>query len=99
MLAVEMANRRSQSRWKAFLLRPKQRGSSGVEFVLCDDHAGLKKAIPGVPTEALWQRCYVCFLRNAPDDVRRKADEAISREARQGRPACDEIASSLRSSQ
>ena len=32
-LAVEMANRESQSSWKEFLLRLKERGLSGVEFV------------------------------------------------------------------
>jgi transposase-like protein len=45
VLAVEMANRESQSSWKEFLLRLKERGLSGVEFVVSDDHAGLKKAI------------------------------------------------------
>jgi transposase-like protein len=44
--AVEMAKKReSQSSWKEFLLRLKERGLSGVEFVVSDDHAGLKKAI------------------------------------------------------
>jgi transposase-like protein len=33
VLAVEMANRESQSSWKEFLLRLKERGLSGVEFV------------------------------------------------------------------
>jgi hypothetical protein len=33
------------SSWKEFLLRLKERGLSGVEFVVSDDHAGLKKAI------------------------------------------------------
>lgn len=50
VLAVEMANRESQSSWKDFLLRLKERGLSGVEFVVSDDHAGLKKAIAVVLT-------------------------------------------------
>jgi len=45
VLAVDLANRESQGSWKDFLLRLKQRGLSGVEFVVSDDHAGLKKAI------------------------------------------------------
>lgn len=44
ILAVEMANRESQSSWKDFLLRLKERGLSGVEFVVSDDHAGLKES-------------------------------------------------------
>ena len=82
VLAVEMANRESQSSWKDFLLRLKERGLSGVEFVVSDDHAGLKKAIAVVLTEAAWQRCYVHFLRNALDDLPRKADDDCLQELR-----------------
>lgn len=82
VLAVEMANRESQSSWKEFLLRLKERGLSGVEFVVSDDHAGLKKAIFEVLTEAAWQRCYVHFLRNALDYLPRKADDDCLQELR-----------------
>jgi Transposase, Mutator family len=44
-LAVELANRESRSSWRDFLLELRQRGLSGVEFVVSDDHAGLKQAI------------------------------------------------------
>lgn len=82
VLAVETANRESQSSWKDFLLRLKERGLSGVEFVVSDDHAGLKKAISEVLTEAAWQRCYVHFLRNALDYLPRKADDDCLQELR-----------------
>ncbi|HRP75375.1 MAG TPA: IS256 family transposase [Rhodocyclaceae bacterium] len=82
VLAVETANRESQSSWKEFLLRLKERGLSGVEFVVSDDHAGLKKAISEVLTEAAWQRCYVHFLRNALDYLPRKADDDCLQELR-----------------
>lgn len=82
VLAVETANRESQSSWKEFLLRLKERGLSGVEFVVSDDHAGLKKAIGEVLTEAAWQRCYVHFLRNALDYLPRKADDDCLQELR-----------------
>ena len=82
VLAVEMANRESQSNWKDFLLRLKERGLSGVEFVVSDDHAGLRKAISVVLTEAAWQRCYVHFLRNALDYLPRKADDDCLQELR-----------------
>jgi putative transposase len=35
-----------------------------VELVISDDRPDLRKAIAGVFTEAVWQRCYVQFLRN-----------------------------------
>ena len=82
VLAVETANRESQSSWKTFLTRLKQRGLHGVEFVVSDDHAGLRKAIEEVLTEAAWQRCYVHFLRNALDYLPRKADDDCLQELR-----------------
>ena len=82
VLAVELANRESQGSWKEFLLRLKERGLSCVEFVVSDDHAGLKKAIREVLTEAAWQRCYVHFLRNALDYLPRKADDDCLQELR-----------------
>ncbi|KIG05175.1 IS256 family transposase [Caballeronia concitans] len=82
VLAVELANRESQSSWKEFLLGLKKRGLSGVEFVASDDHAGLKKAIGEVLPEAAWQRCYVHFLRNALDYLPRKADDDCLQELR-----------------
>jgi putative transposase len=82
ILAVELANRESRSSWRDFLLELRQRGLSGVEFVVSDDHAGLKQAIVEVLPEAAWQRCYVHFLRNALDYVPRKVDDDCLRELR-----------------
>jgi putative transposase len=75
VLAVELANRESQSSWKEFVLGLKQRGLQGVELVISDDHAGLRAAIQEMLPEAAWQRCYVHFLRNALDHLPRKADD------------------------
>ena len=82
ILGVEMANRESASSWKDFLLGLKQRGLRGIEMVVSDDHAGLRKAIAEVIPEACWQRCYVHFLRNALDHLPRKADDECMRELR-----------------
>ncbi len=75
MLAVEMANRESQSSWKEFLLKLQERGFRGVVMVVSDNHAALKRAIGEVLPAAIWQRCYVHFLRNALDHLPRKADD------------------------
>jgi putative transposase len=82
VLAVELANRESQSSWREFCLALKERGLHGVELVISDDHAGLRKAIAEVFTEAVWQRCYVHFLRNALDYLPRKADNDCLTELR-----------------
>ena len=75
VLSVDLANRESASSWKDFLQALKDRGLKGVEFVVSDDHPGLKKAVAEVLSGAFWQRCYVHFLRNALDYVPRKVDD------------------------
>ena len=82
VLAVELAHRETASSWKSFLLGLRDRGLGGVEFVVSDDHAGLKRAIAEVLPEAAWQRCYVHFLRNARDHLPRKADDDCLQELR-----------------
>lgn len=82
VLAVELANRESASSWKEFLVRIRERGLRGVEFVASDDHPGLKRAIAEVVPESAWQRCYVHFLRNALDHLPRKADDDCLTELR-----------------
>ena len=75
VLAVELASRESLSSWRELLAGLRGRSLHGVEFVVSDDHAGLRKAIQETLPEAVWQRCYVHFLRNALDYLPRKADD------------------------
>lgn len=75
VLGVDLASRESRSSWRDFLISLKERGLSGVEFVVSDNHEGLKKAIAEILPEAFWQRCYVHFLRNAVDHLPRKKDD------------------------
>ena len=82
VLGVDLAHRESASSWKEFLQRLKQRGLHGVEFVVSDDHDGLKKAVREMLPNAAWQRCYVHFLRNALDYLPRKADDDCLQELR-----------------
>jgi putative transposase len=78
ILAVEMANRESRSSWKDFLVQMTARGLHGVEFIVADDHAGLRAAIREVVPQAAYQRCYVHFLRNALDHLPKKhADDCL----------------------
>jgi putative transposase len=82
VLAVELANRESRSSWKDFLQGLKRRGLFGIEFAVSDDHPGLKLAIREILPEAVWQRCYVHFLRSALDYVPRKVDDDCLQELR-----------------
>lgn len=82
VLGVELACRESASSWREFLVSLKQRGLQGVEFVVSDHHEGLRQAIAQILPEAVWQRCYVHFLRNALDHLPRKADDDCLKELR-----------------
>ena len=82
IIGVELANRESITSWREFLLGLKARGLRGVQMVVSDDHAGLKRAVAEVMTEAVWQRCYVHFLRNALDYLPRKGGEECLTELR-----------------
>lgn len=67
VLAVELANRESNSSWKEFLAKLLKRHLLGVKLIISDDHAGLRSAIKELFCGVAWQRCYVHFLRNALD--------------------------------
>ena len=82
VLGVELANRESVTSWKDFLVALKARGLDGVEFVVSDDHEGLKRAIRETLPAAAWQRCYVHFLRNALDHLPRRAGDDCLQELR-----------------
>jgi len=82
VLAVALANRESRSRWRDFLLGLKGRGLHGVEFVVADDHAGLRAALREVLAAAAYQRCYVHFLRTALDNLPRRVDDDCRQELR-----------------
>lgn len=81
-LGVELAGRETQTSWREFLLALRERGLHGVEFVVSDDHAGLRRALREVLSEVAWQRCYVHFLRNALDHLPRKRDDDCLQELR-----------------
>ena len=82
VLGVELSNRESQSSWTTFVKGLKTRGLQGVEFVVSDDHAGIKRAVRELLPEAVWQRCYVHFLRKALDYLPRTADDDCRQELR-----------------
>ena len=82
VLAIELSNRESKSSWAEFLSGLKERGLDGVQMVISDAHEGLKRAVSELLPQALWQRCYVHFLRNALDYLPRKADDDCLTELR-----------------
>ena len=82
VLGVELAARESATSWREFLEGLKRRGLRGVEFAVSDSHEGLRQALATTLTGAVWQRCYVHFLRNALDHLPRKAHDDCLTELR-----------------
>ena len=82
LLGVGLANRESRTSWKEFLTSLIERGLRGVEYVVSDNHEGLKQAVVQALPGAVWQRCYVHFLRNALDHLPRKHDDDCMTELR-----------------
>ena len=81
ILGVELANRESRSSWRDFLRGLKARGltcGTGRLRPSCGAKAAIREVLP----EAVWQRCYVHFLRNALDYVPRKVDHDCLQELR-----------------
>ena len=82
VLGVELANRESRTSWKDFLLKLRKRGLTGVRFVVSDSHEGLKQSIMEIFSEAIWQRCFVHFLRNVLDYLPKRSDNICLQELR-----------------
>lgn len=64
VLGIEVGDSEDEVFWTAFLRRLRERGLAGVQLVISDAHAGLKKAIARCFQGCGWQRCRVHFARN-----------------------------------
>lgn len=71
ILDVSVSHSENESDYRRLFDRLKERGLTGVELVVSDNHEGLKKAIIGCFPGASWQRCQVHFLRNLLMRVRK----------------------------
>jgi putative transposase len=70
VIALDVGEAETEAFWRAFLRSLVERGLTGVQLVVSDAHAGLKKAIAQV-LGSPWQRCSVHFLREALGHVRK----------------------------
>jgi transposase-like protein len=70
VIALDVGEAETEAFWRSFLRSLVKRGLTGVQLVVSDAHAGLKKAIAQV-LGCPWQRCSVHFLREALGHVRK----------------------------
>jgi putative transposase len=69
VLAVEVAGSEKGAAYASMLRGLVDRGLSGVQLVVSDDHEGIKAAVSGELPGAGWQRCVVHFERNVLSHV------------------------------
>ena len=65
VLGVSVALSEAEVHWRAFLESLQARGLRGVEYVVSDDHAGLRAARRAIFGGATWQRCQFHLAQNA----------------------------------
>ena len=71
ILDVSVSHSENEADYRRLFKRLKDRGLTGVELVISDDHPGLKAAIRSSFPGVSWQRCQVHFLRNLLMRVRK----------------------------
>ncbi len=77
MIALDVGEAETEAFWRSFLRSLVERGLAGVQLVVSDAHAGLKKAI-GQVLGCPWQRCSVHFLREALGHARREQQPMLA---------------------
>jgi putative transposase len=70
VIGLDVGECETEAFWRSFLRGLVKRGLSGVQLVVSDAHAGLKRALAHV-LECPWQRCTVHFLRETLGHVRK----------------------------
>ena len=91
-VGLDVVDTESRDSWRSFLLGLRARGVRGVELVVSDAHAGLRRAVREVFPGASWQRCLAHLGRDVAARLPRRADRAAAGRAlsavfREGDPA------------
>ncbi len=71
ILAVEVVHSENEPYYGDLFKRLQERGLTGVQLVVSDDHQGLRKAVDRYFQGASWQRCQVHFMRNLLSKLRK----------------------------
>jgi transposase-like protein len=77
VIGLDVGEAETEAFWRSFLRGLVERGLAGVQLVVSDAHAGLKKAIAQV-LGCPWQRCSVHFLREALGHARREQQPMLA---------------------
>lgn len=72
VLGVSVSLSEAEVHWRQFIQGLKERGMHGVEFIVSDDHSGLKAALRSTLSGVAWQRCQFHLQQNAQSYVTKK---------------------------
>jgi transposase-like protein len=97
ILGLDVFTAEDAAAWTAFLRDLVERGLSGVQLVVSDDHRGLVAAIDATLPGAAWQRCRTHFMRNLLCRVPRSAQPFVATLVRTifSQPSAAEVAAQL----
>lgn len=80
ILTWRLADVESEDTWSEVFRELKQRGVSGVQWLVSDGHAGIRAAVRTQFSGVAWQRCWTHFMRNALAKVGHKRQKAFAKE-------------------
>lgn len=89
ILDVAVSHSENEADYREFFTGLCERGLTGVELIISDDHKGLRQAITACFTGASWQRCQVHFLRNLLMRLRKRDRSQILAQMRDVFAAAD----------
>lgn len=77
IIGFRVADSESETSWGEFFMSLKERGLSGVDLIVSDNHGGLVAAVRKHFHNASWQRCQTHFSRNVLDKTPKKLQPEI----------------------
>ena len=80
LLGIHIGASESEASWTELLTELVERGLSGVQLIIRDEHAGLTAAARKVLPEAKQQRCTVHLTRNVMANVPKRHQKRLGRE-------------------
>lgn len=80
ILTWRLADVESEDTWSDVFRELKQRGVSGVQWLVSDGHEGIQAAVRAQFPGVAWQRCWTHFMRNVLGKVSHKHKAAVSKE-------------------